>query len=380
MWNNSINLKQDFINLIWEHVFSRDLHYTFYLSTIISGALELCVLLFIVFFISSDALQSPKLSARHEQQRVILSYVLKITKKTAIFPLLGQENNLDKEKLSAVHFPSWNALYKLNLCIVCQSPGLWAESRLPWIFIFYKVNLLKLFLRAISEWIKREISAEDRQFQKRWETEYLKTSMCVSSTIRPLNLMMRHFTQRCGLSRFYETEKKSPRERQSVMWPGFYVSQFTALETTQMRYTSWLCMMLWKPCMWKPFAGKPNATWKLYSASILSACSECAHHHNSLPSRMRNSIFTFFTHSFAADVESLSDYWREVLNEIHFRARVFSFHPLHDATAPPMRWDYLGGTYLWEQMFSVIRIKGSWHTYCRSSCKRQNILWAGVQG
>ncbi len=75
----------------------------------------------------------------------------------------------------------------------------------------------------------------------------------------------------------------------------------------------------------------------------LPFCQPAANVHTitTLPSRLRNSIFKFFTHSFAADVESLSEYRREVLNELHFRARVFSFHPLHDATAPPMHWDYL---------------------------------------
>lgn len=171
------------------------------------------------------------------------------------------------------------------------------------------MNLLKLFLRAIWEWIKKEISAEDRQFQKRWETDYLKTSMCVSSAIRPLNLTMCHLTQRCGLSRFYEAEKKSPCERQSVMRPGFYVSQFTAHETTQMQYTSWLCMMLWKPCMWKWLAGKPNATWKLYSVSVLSARRKCAHtvynvHNRSLSctAEANGNVFSFG--------EILTRWWR----------------------------------------------------------------------
>lgn len=163
---------------------------------------------------SSDAPHSPKLSTRHEQHRVISSYVLKILKKktTQFFCFLVRKTTWWKKK-SAVYFPRRDALYKLNLCITCQSPGLWAGSCLPWIFILSKVNLLKLWLWAIWEWIKKEISAEDRQFRKRWETEYLKTSPRVSFAIRDLNLMVCHGTRRRGLSRFYETEKKSPRER-----------------------------------------------------------------------------------------------------------------------------------------------------------------------
>lgn len=87
---------------------------------------------------------------------------------------------------------------------------------------------------------------------KRWEPEYLKTSQCLSSAIGPSWIWRRAiFTRRRGLSTFYGTEKKSPCERKSVMRPGFYVSQFTAHESTQMQYTSWLCMMPWKLCMWK---------------------------------------------------------------------------------------------------------------------------------
>lgn len=128
----------------------------------------------------------------------------------------------------------------------------------------------------------------------------------------------------------------------SVMRPGFYVSQFAACETTQMQYTSWLCMMRWKPCMWKQFAWNAKCDMKtLLSFHFVSLQPKCTPSQLS-PQGSETQFFKFFTHSFAADVESLLGDWQEVLNELHFRARVFPFHPLHDATAPPMHWDYLG--------------------------------------
>lgn len=69
-----------------------------YADDYLSSTGSLCIAFLCVFFITSEALQSPKLSARHELQHAILSYILKITKKSTIFPLLGQENNLDKKK------------------------------------------------------------------------------------------------------------------------------------------------------------------------------------------------------------------------------------------------------------------------------------------
>lgn len=45
---------------------------------------------------------------------------------------------------------------------------------------------------------------------------------------------------------------------------------------------------------WEPFAWKPNATWKLYSASILSARSWCARHRNSPLKVMKPSFYIFF--------------------------------------------------------------------------------------
>ena len=157
-----------------------------------------------------------------------------------------------------------------------------------------------------------------------------------------MNLTTCHLTQRrAGLSTFYGTEEKSPCERKSVMRPGFYVSQFTANESTQMQYTSWLCMMPWKPCMWKTGCWEAKRDVEtLLSFHFVSLQQMCT------PSQLIpqgwGTQFLNFLHIHLQLTRSCQpQHWREALNELHFRARASSFHPLHDATAPPMHWDYL---------------------------------------
>lgn len=58
-----------------------------------------------------------------------------------------------------------------------------------------------------------------------------------------------------------------------------------------------------------------------------------ARRHNSPLKVQKLHFLIFFTHSFAADVESLPGYRQEVLNELHIRAGVFFFHSRRDATA-----------------------------------------------
>lgn len=119
-------------------------HSTYCMLMVSSEAQELCVLL-IVFFICSDALQNWGTSS---SIAFILSYIHKI-----LFRFLVRKTILIKTQ----HFIfQVRMCSQLNLCITCQSARLWAGSRLPWIFIFWKVNLLKLLLWAISEWIKKE--------------------------------------------------------------------------------------------------------------------------------------------------------------------------------------------------------------------------------
>lgn len=101
---------------------------------------------------------------------------------------------------------------------------------------------------------------------------------------------------------------------------GFYVPQSTAHECTQMQYTSWLCMMPWKPCMWKQLAGKPNATWKLYLAPNLSACSKCARHDNS-PLKVEELnflIFYTFICTRRACQSTARKYWMNYISEREF--------------------------------------------------------------
>lgn len=99
---------------------------------------------------------------------------------------------------------------------------------------------------------------------------------------------------------------------------------------------------------------KPNVMGKLPSF-----CQPTANVHAiiTLPSRLQNSVSKFFTHSFAADVGSLPRCWQEVQNEL--QCRLFSIHPLHDATMASYAPRPLRSTYLWQQIFLVIRIMES---------------------
>lgn len=84
---------------------------------------HVCVVVYCVFHqlrcatVARAKLKAPTAACHSELQR-------RNHKNNPNFPLLGQGNNPD-EKLSALHFPSWNALHKPNLCIThLQARGL----------------------------------------------------------------------------------------------------------------------------------------------------------------------------------------------------------------------------------------------------------------
>lgn len=145
------------------------------------------------------------------------------------------------------------------------------------------MNLLKLLLWAISEWIKKKISAEDRQFQQRLVTEYLKTSPWIWFAIRLSNLMM------CRWADSLKLERNCHARGKSIIWPGFYVSQLTAHQTTQMQSTL-LWMMQRKPCKWNSLL---ESQMPRENSTQLSFCQPTANVHTiiTLPSRLWNSVF-----------------------------------------------------------------------------------------
>lgn len=134
----------------------------------------------------------------HKQQNVSVSYTHKIIKEKLFF-------RLSVRKTIWVKYLSRDALDKLKLCITCQSPALWDGSCAPWIF-----SLENLLLRAISEWMKRKSPLETQKSQKkRWETQYLNISQCVSFAIRLVWIWWcAIFTRLWRLSRFCEASKK----------------------------------------------------------------------------------------------------------------------------------------------------------------------------
>lgn len=116
---------------------------------------------------------------------------------------------------------------------------------------------------------------------------------------------------------------------------------------------------------------KPNAMGKLPSF-----CQPAANVRSiiTLPSRLWNSVFKFFTHSFAADVVSLSRCWQEVLNEL--QCRLFSIHPL-----PRCHSGVLCAKTAREHLPVAADILGDKDQGISGpSSKRQSTLWAEVQG
>lgn len=105
-------------------------------------------------------------------------------------------------------------------------------------------------------------------------------------------------SQVCSLSRFYKAKKNPPCERKSVMRQAFMFPNLLHIDAIHNMIMHDAVKAL------NVKAVSRNAKCNVKNFTQLPFCQPVANVHTipTLPSRLRNSIFKFFTHSFADDV------------------------------------------------------------------------------